>query len=61
MVRYDASNKPPNFRIKEFSKHVTYKPFCPEVAIGLPIPGPIIRQIKKMMLYTYHDLMVVVM
>ncbi len=46
-VRFDASNKPSNFCINEFGKHVTYKSFCPEVAIGLPIPRPTIRQIKK--------------
>jgi uncharacterized protein YbgA (DUF1722 family)/uncharacterized protein YbbK (DUF523 family) len=45
-VRFDASNKPSNFCIHELGKHVTYKAFCPEVAIGLPIPRPTIRQIK---------------
>jgi len=46
-VRFDASNKPSHFCIKEFSAHVTYKSFCPEVAVGLPIPRPTIRQIKR--------------
>ncbi|TMM43134.1 YbgA family protein [Colwellia ponticola] len=46
-VRFDASNKPSTFCIKEFSQYVTYKSFCPEVAIGLPIPRPTIRQIKQ--------------
>lgn len=46
-VRFDGSNKPSNFCIHEFGQHVTYKTFCPEVAIGLPIPRPTIRQIKK--------------
>ena len=46
-VRFDASNKPSNFCIHEFGQHVTYKSFCPEVAIGLPIPRATIRQIKK--------------
>ena len=45
-VRFDASNKPSNFCIKELGQHVTYKSFCPEVAVGLPIPRPTIRQIK---------------
>lgn len=49
-VRFDASNKPSNFCIHELGQHVTYKTFCPEVAIGLPIPRPTIRQIK------YNDL-----
>lgn len=46
-VRFDASNKPSNFCIKELGQHVTYQSFCPEVAIGLPIPRPTIRQIKS--------------
>lgn len=46
-VRFDGSNKPSNFCIHEFGQHVTYQTFCPEVAIGLPIPRPTIRQIKK--------------
>ncbi|GAA5134633.1 YbgA family protein [Thalassotalea piscium] len=45
-VRFDASNKPSNFCIHELGQHVTYKAYCPEVAIGLPIPRPTIRQIK---------------
>ncbi|XQW83383.1 YbgA family protein [Thalassotalea piscium] len=45
-VRFDASNKPSVFCIKELGQHVTYKSYCPEVAIGLPIPRPTIRQIK---------------
>ena len=45
-VRYDSGNKPSNFCINELGKYVTYKAFCPEVAIGLPIPRPTIRQIK---------------
>ncbi|TYK66208.1 YbgA family protein [Colwellia echini] len=46
-VRFDASNKPSNFCINDLGKYVVYKAFCPEVAIGLPIPRPTIRQIKK--------------
>ncbi len=46
-VRFDASNKPSNFCINELSEHVTFKSFCPEVAIGLPIPRPTIRLINK--------------
>ena len=46
-VRFDASNKPSNFCIKELGKHVSYQTFCPEVAIGLPIPRATIRQIKN--------------
>lgn len=46
-VRFDASNKPSSFCINEFSEHVTFKSFCPEVAIGLPIPRKTIRLINK--------------
>ncbi len=46
-VRFDASNKPSKFCIQDFSRHVTFKSFCPEVAIGLPIPRPTIRLIKQ--------------
>ncbi|GAA6205616.1 DUF523 and DUF1722 domain-containing protein [Thalassotalea sp. SU-HH00458] len=46
-VRFDASNKPSNFCINELGQHATFKSFCPEVAIGLPIPRPTIRQIKR--------------
>jgi uncharacterized protein YbgA (DUF1722 family)/uncharacterized protein YbbK (DUF523 family) len=44
-VRYDSSSKPSNFCIHELGQHVTYKAYCPEVAVGLPIPRPTIRQI----------------
>ncbi len=30
----------------ELGKHVEYKKFCPEVAVGLPIPRPTIRQVR---------------
>lgn len=46
-VRFDASSKTSNFCVAELGQHVSYKTFCPEVAIGLPIPRPTIRQIKK--------------
>jgi uncharacterized protein YbgA (DUF1722 family)/uncharacterized protein YbbK (DUF523 family) len=46
-VRYDSSSKSSNFCNKELGKYVTYKAFCPEVAIGMPIPRPTIRQIRK--------------
>jgi uncharacterized protein YbgA (DUF1722 family)/uncharacterized protein YbbK (DUF523 family) len=45
-VRFDASNKPSNFCNKELGQHVTYKAYCPEVAVGMPIPRPTIRLIK---------------
>ena len=46
-MRYDASAKTSQFCVKELGEHVQYRSFCPEVAIGLPVPRPTIRQIKK--------------
>lgn len=46
-VRFDASSKPSKFCLNELGEHVTFKAFCPEVAVGLPIPRPTIRLIKK--------------
>ncbi|MGJ8682925.1 YbgA family protein, partial [Paraglaciecola sp.] len=46
-VRFDGSNKPSNFCLNELGQHVSYKSFCPEVAVGLPVPRPTIRQIKN--------------
>ena len=46
-VRFDASSKPSQFALRELGQYVTYKPICPEVAIGLPVPRPTIRQINK--------------
>ncbi|NMP15088.1 DUF523 and DUF1722 domain-containing protein [Thalassotalea sp. Y01] len=46
-VRFDSSSKTSHFCVKELGKHVQYRAFCPEVAIGLPVPRPTIRQIKK--------------
>lgn len=45
-VRYDASAKTSHFCVKELGKYVNYKTFCPEVAVGLPVPRQTIRQIK---------------
>ena len=45
-VRFDASNKPSNFCMHELGQHVTFKAYCPEVAVGLPVPRPTIRLIK---------------
>ncbi|WP_371188626.1 YbgA family protein [Thalassotalea maritima] len=46
-VRFDASSKTSKFCVKELGKHVQYRAFCPEVAVGMPVPRPTIRQIKK--------------
>jgi uncharacterized protein YbgA (DUF1722 family)/uncharacterized protein YbbK (DUF523 family) len=51
-VRYDGSGKLSNFCINELGQHVTFKAYCPEVAIGLSVPRPTIRQISKDQLIT---------
>ncbi len=45
-VRFDSSSKTSHFCVNEFSDYVEYKSFCPEVAIGLPVPRATIRQIR---------------
>ena len=45
-VRFDSGHKRSNFCMDELSEHVEYVRYCPEVAIGLPIPRPTIRQIR---------------
>lgn len=46
-VRFDASAKTSAFCVNELGKHVQYRAFCPEVAIGLPVPRSTIRQINN--------------
>jgi uncharacterized protein YbgA (DUF1722 family)/uncharacterized protein YbbK (DUF523 family) len=45
-VRFDSGHKKSNFCMDELANHVEYKKFCPEVAVGLPIPRPTIRQVR---------------
>lgn len=51
-VRFDAGSKTSNFCVNELGKYVRFKAFCPEVAVGLPVPRPTIRQIEKNNLIT---------
>lgn len=46
-VRYDSGHKRSHFCTEELSEFAEFKAFCPEVAIGLPIPRPTIRQITR--------------
>lgn len=46
-VRFDSGHKRHHFCTDELGKHVEYKAFCPEVAVGLPIPRPTIRMIRE--------------
>jgi len=45
-VRFDSQHKRSDFCMNELGQHVEYVPFCPEVAIGMPIPRPVIRQVQ---------------
>ncbi|MCG9697085.1 DUF523 and DUF1722 domain-containing protein [Shewanella sp. Isolate11] len=44
-VRFDRGHKRSSFCMEQLSDFVEFKPVCPEVAIGLPIPRASIRQI----------------
>ena len=46
-VRFDRSHKRSNFCMDDLSKFVSYVPYCPEVAVGLPVPRPTIRQVQS--------------
>lgn len=45
-VRFDKSHKRSNFCMDELSKFVSFVPFCPEMAVGLPVPRPTVRQVQ---------------
>lgn len=44
-VRFDTGHKRSIFCVDEFSKHVDYQAFCPEVGIGMGLPRKPIRQV----------------
>ena len=46
-VRFDRSHKRSNFCMDELSNFVSFVPYCPEVAVGLPVPRPTVRQVKQ--------------
>ncbi|QYJ84934.1 DUF523 and DUF1722 domain-containing protein [Shewanella mesophila] len=46
-VRYDRGHKKSNFCVDQLSDFAEFKPVCPEMAIGLPVPRPTIRQIIR--------------
>ncbi|HAW6483902.1 TPA: DUF523 domain-containing protein, partial [Salmonella enterica subsp. enterica serovar Enteritidis] len=39
-VRFDGGHKRMDFVMNSLAPWVDYKPICPEVAIGLPVPRP---------------------
>ncbi|WDE04184.1 DUF1722 domain-containing protein [Thalassomonas viridans] len=46
-VRFDGGSKTSQFCVSELEQHVRYQAFCPEVAVGLPVPRKTIRQIRQ--------------
>ncbi|WP_246758692.1 transcriptional regulator MlrB, partial [Salmonella enterica] len=45
-VRFDGGHKRMDFVMNSLAPWVDYKPICPEVAIGLPVPRPALRLIQ---------------
>lgn len=45
-VRFDKGHKRSDFCMSQLAPFVDYQAFCPEVAIGLPVPRPTIRQVQ---------------
>ncbi|MCW8917365.1 MAG: DUF523 and DUF1722 domain-containing protein [Gammaproteobacteria bacterium] len=46
-VRYDGGHKRDAYIIGTLGAYFTFIPFCPEVAIGLPVPRPTIRLVQQ--------------
>ncbi len=46
-VRFDKSHKKSDFCMNQLGQFVKYQKFCPEVAVGLPVPRPTIRQTER--------------
>ncbi len=45
-VRFDGGHKRMGFVMDALSQWVTFKPVCPEMAIGLPVPRPALRLVQ---------------
>ncbi|KIO34951.1 YbgA family protein [Shewanella sp. cp20] len=46
-VRFDRGHKKSGFCMEQLAEFAEFRPVCPEMAIGLPVPRPTIRQIVK--------------
>lgn len=46
-VRFDGGHKRLAFAVEELSPLMKFEPVCPEMAIGLPVPRPALRLVKK--------------
>lgn len=45
-VRFDGGHKRMGFIMDELAQWVNFKPICPEMAIGLPVPRPALRLVE---------------
>ena len=45
-VRFDGGHKRMGFVMDELAQWVAFKPVCPEMAIGLPVPRPALRPVQ---------------
>ena len=45
-VRFDGGHKRMGFVMDELAQWVAFKPVCPEMAIGLPVPRPALRLVQ---------------
>lgn len=45
-VRFDGGHKRMGFVMDELAQWVTFRPTCPEMAIGLPVPRPALRLVQ---------------
>lgn len=45
-VRFNGGHKRNRYCTDTLSEHVDFKPVCPEVGIGMPVPRPPIRMVK---------------
>ncbi|RPH23647.1 DUF523 and DUF1722 domain-containing protein [Buttiauxella warmboldiae] len=45
-VRFDGGHKRMGFVMDGLARWVTFKPVCPEMAIGLPVPRPALRLVQ---------------
>ncbi|MFE4110964.1 YbgA family protein [Kosakonia sp. YIM B13611] len=46
-VRFDGGHKRVGFVMDELAQWVTFKPVCPEMSIGLPVPRPALRLVQS--------------
>ncbi|PWC11614.1 YbgA family protein [Brenneria corticis] len=45
-VRFDGGHKRLAFAVEQLAPYFHFEPLCPEMAVGLPVPRPALRQVK---------------